>query len=424
MNPPAPSSERIERPVHPVRLAALLALLAMFGPFTIDAFFPAFNAVAAELRASPWAMQQTISIYLLAYAVMSLFHGPMSDAYGRRRVVLWGVLVYTIASVACALVQTIEQLLAMRALQGAATGAGMIVGRAIMRDLYDGAAAQKVMSLVSLFFGVAPAIAPIIGGIVFSLADWRAVFWFLAVYGVLLWWLCVRVLPETHPPSRRTRFRPRPLFEVYRKIATDGRFVLLVLSSGFNFGATFLYISSAPAFIETILGLGTLGYPWFFVPMILGMMSGAALSNRLAGVMLPRRQVMLGFALMGVATIASLVYNLWVERPGVPWVMLPIMLNSVGIAMVFPVLTIKMLDRYPGNRGAAASVQAFLWGVFTSAIAAFLSPALSHSHISLALGASVLVASGFGCWTWYARLTPVPAAERDPHQVVEEPVEP
>jgi DHA1 family bicyclomycin/chloramphenicol resistance-like MFS transporter len=417
LNTLAPSSERN---LHPVRLAALLALLAMFGPFTIDAFFPAFNAVAADLRASPWAMQQTISIYLLAYAVMSLFHGPMSDAYGRRRVVLWGVVVYTLASVACALVQTIEQLLAMRALQGAATGAGMIVGRAIVRDLYDGAAAQKVMSMVSLFFGVAPAIAPIVGGIVFSLADWRAVFWFLALYGALLWWLCLRVLPETHPPVRRTSFRPRPLFEVYRTIGTDLRFVLLVLITGFNFGATFLYISSAPAFIETILGLGTLGYPWFFVPMILGMMSGAALSNRLAGVMLPRRQVTLGFILMGIATVASLAYNLLVERPSVPWVVLPIMLNAVGIALIFPVLTIKMLDRYPANRGAAASVQAFLWGMFTSAIAAFLSPALSHGHAPLALGAAGLVLGGFGCWWWYTRLSPPSGAELDPHRVVEE----
>jgi DHA1 family bicyclomycin/chloramphenicol resistance-like MFS transporter len=408
--------------VHPVRLAALLALLAMFGPFTIDAFFPAFHAVARELQASPWAMQQTISIYLISYAVMSLFHGPLSDAYGRRRVILWGVLLFTIASVACALVQTIEQLLAARAVQGIATGAGLIVGRAIVRDLYDGPQAQKVMSMITLFFGVAPAIAPVVGGIVFGLADWRAVFWFLALYGVALWWLCLRALPETHPHARRVRFAPRPLFEVYRTIGLDGRFVLLVLATGFNFGATFLYISSAPAFIERILGLGTLGYPWFFVPMIAGMMGGAALSSRLAGSMLPRRQATLGYLIMGTATAASLAYNFAVAQPTVPWAVLPMMLNSCGIALVFPVLSIKMLDRYPHNRGSASSMQAFLWGVCTSAIAAFLSPALAHGHRPLALGAAAMVLAGIASWVWYATITPLDSGEGDAHRVVEAPL--
>jgi DHA1 family bicyclomycin/chloramphenicol resistance-like MFS transporter len=414
LNTPASWSDR---PVHPVRLAALLALLSMFGPFTIDAFFPAYNAVAAELRASPWAMQQTISIYLLAYAVMSLFHGPLSDAFGRRRVILGGVVLYLLASIACAMVQTIEQLLAMRALQGFATGAGMIVGRAIVRDLYDGPQAQKVMSLITLFFGIAPAVAPVVGGVVYALADWRAVFWFLALYGAGLWWLCLRVLPETHPPERRTQFRPRPLFEVYRMIALDGRFVLLVLATGFNFGATFLYISAAPAFIETILGLGTWGYPWFFVPMIVGMMGGAALSSRLAGVMLPRRQVMLGYGLMALGCAFGLVYNFAVDLPTVPWAVLPPMVNAMGISLVFPVLSVKMLDRYPGNRGSASSMQAFLWGVCTSLIAALLAPALAHGHRPLAVGACALIAVGFGCWAWYARITPVPAGERDAHRV-------
>jgi DHA1 family bicyclomycin/chloramphenicol resistance-like MFS transporter len=420
LNPLAPWSDR---PVHAVRLAALLALLAMFGPFTIDAFFPAFNAVAAELRATPWLMQQTISIYLLSYALMSLFHGPLSDAYGRRRVVLWGVVLYTAASVGCALVTTIEQLLFFRALQGVATGAGLIVGRAIVRDLYDGPQAQRVMSLITLFFGVAPAIAPVIGAVVYKLANWEAVFWFLALYGAGLWWLCLRSLPETHPLERRTRFAPRPLFDVYRVIALDGRFVLLVLATGFNFGVSFLYIASAPAFIESILGMDALGYPWFFVPMIAGMMGGAALSNRLAGSMLPRRQVALGYLIMAIATAWSLAYNLWVARPTVPWAVLPVFMNAIAISMIFPVLSIKMLDRYPRHRGSASSMQAFIWGLCTSAIAAVLSPALSHGHRSLAAGAAVLGCFGWLCWRWYAALTPPADAERDPHRVVEEPVE-
>lgn len=398
-----------DRPVHRVRLAALLALLAMFGPFAIDAFFPAFHAVAAELGASEWAMQQTISVYLIAYAVMSLFHGPLSDAMGRRKVVLAGVVLYTIASAWCATAGSIGELLAARALQGVSTGAGLIVGRAIVRDLYHGPEAQKVMALITLFFGVAPAIAPVLGGLVYQAFDWRAVFWFLAAYGVALLALCWRSLPETHPPAARMPLALAPLARVYRTQARDLRFVLLAVATGFNFGASFLYISSAPAFIERILGLGTMGYPWFFVPMIAGMMTGATLSNRLAGRLSPRRTVQVGYAIMAVAGAWNLGYNALAATPTVPWAVLPMGLNAVGIALVFPTLSLKMLDRYPHNRGAASSMQAFLWGLATGSIAGVLSPLLASSAWRLALGAATFSALGWACWRCYAAITPVPA---------------
>src|SRR5688572_29527636 len=171
----------------------------MFGPFAIDAFFPAFHAVGRALGASDFEMQQTISVYLVAYAAMSLFHGPLSDTYGRRVVILGGVAGFTLASVGCALAQGIGELLVWRALQGVSIGAGLIVGRALTRDLYDGAQALKVQSLITLFFSIAPVLAPIVGGFVFDFAGWRAVFWFLALYGAALLLLCLRALPETHP---------------------------------------------------------------------------------------------------------------------------------------------------------------------------------------------------------------------------------
>jgi len=395
----------------PVRLAALLALLSMFGPFTIDAFFPAFHAVQEALGATPWQMQQTISVYLWSYALMSLFHGPLSDAYGRRRVILWGVALFTLASIGCVFSQTIGQLLFWRAMQGVCTGAGLIVGRAIIRDLYDGPEAQRVMSLITLFFGIAPVIAPIVGAGVYALWGWHAVFAFLAVFGALLWLLCLRAMPETHPPEARTRFRPAPLFRVYRAIGTDGRYLLLALATGFNFGAFFLYISSAPAFVERLMGLGPMGYPWFFGPCIAGMMSGAALSNRLAGRVAPRTTVRVGYTIMAIAMAWNLAYNLLDPTPEAPWAVLPVALNSLGVSLMFPALTLKMLDRYPGTRGAASSVQAFVWGMMTGAIAGVLSAELSGSGLHLSLGAAALVVCGYACWRRYAAITP---AEVDP----------
>ena len=392
-----------------MRIAALLAMLAMFGPFAIDAFFPAFNAVAVALDASEFEMQQTISIYLVAYAVMSLLHGPLSDAHGRRIVILGGIVGFSLASVGCALASTIEWLLAFRGAQGFFIGSGLIVGRALTRDLYDGAQALKVQSLITVFFSVAPVVAPIVGGFVYTLAGWRAVFGFLALYGAVLLLVCLRLLPETHPPERRTRFEPRPLFAIYRVIAGDLRYLLLAASTGFNFGAFFLYIASAPAFVERILGLGTFDYAWFFGPCILGMMIGATLANRLAGRATARGTVRLGYAIMAAAMSANLAYWTFVETPAVPWAVLAIAANSIGISLIFPTLSLKMLDRYPGHRGSASSVQAFIWGLMTGAIAAFLSPALSDTGIDLALGAAALAACGYACWRAYAWMTPVGA---------------
>src|SRR5690606_24330343 len=182
-------------------LAALLAALAMFGPFSIDTMFPAFPAMAGALGVSDVAVQQTLSVYLIAYAAVALFHGPLSDAYGRRRLILAGTAVFTLASVGCALAPDLNWLLLFRAVQGISAGVGIIVGRAIIRDLYDGPDAQRLMSTVTMIFGIAPAIAPIIGGWVFEWAGWQAVFWFLCVFGVLLWLACLLWLRETHPAA-------------------------------------------------------------------------------------------------------------------------------------------------------------------------------------------------------------------------------
>ena len=142
----------------PLGLAAVLALLSMVSPFSIDTFFPSFRAMQAEFRLSDLSIQQTLTAYMLPYAVMSLVHGPLSDAFGRRVIVLWGLSLYALASLACAFAPSFYALLAFRALQGMTAGTGLTVGRAIIRDLYDGPEAQRLMSAVTMIFSVAPAI--------------------------------------------------------------------------------------------------------------------------------------------------------------------------------------------------------------------------------------------------------------------------
>ena len=164
MNPDAHTLWRAPR----WALAVLLACLGMLGPFSIDTYLPAFTGIATAIGATPVEMQQTLSAYLFGFAFMNLFHGALSDSFGRRPVVLWGLAVFTIASLGCALSQTIGQLVVFRALQGLSTGAGIVVSRAVIRDMFPPADAQRVMSQVTIYFGVAPAVAPMIGGFLLS----------------------------------------------------------------------------------------------------------------------------------------------------------------------------------------------------------------------------------------------------------------
>jgi DHA1 family bicyclomycin/chloramphenicol resistance-like MFS transporter len=404
VNAPTPTSG--SHLSHPVALAALLAGLAMFGPFTIDAFFPAFHAIAEELQASPLQMQQTISLYLLGYALMALLHGPLSDAYGRRRIILHGVIAFTLASIGCALARNIETLLLFRFLQGCSTGAGMIVGRALVRDLYQGAEAQRVMAMISMFFGIAPAIAPVIGALIFTVSNWHAVFLFLVGYGLVLWLLCLRLLPETHPSSARSVFRPLPLMRTYVGIVRDWRFLLLVVAASGNFGSQFLYISSAPNYVERFLGLGSFGYAWFFLPMIGGMTLGSYASSRLAARISPEVCTQRGYVVMAVAMALNLIYNLIDRSPSVPWAVIPNFVYAFGVALAFPPTNLLMLDRHPQHRGAASSVQAFVSGLIMAFISGIAAGFVLRSALHLAIGALMLFLVGWLAWWLYLRHTP------------------
>lgn len=392
------------RPTVPrARLALLLGGLAMFGPFAIDTMFPAFPVIEGEFAVSAVAMQQTISVYLIAYALMSVFHGPMSDAAGRKPVILWGVAVFALASVGCALAVDLPQLLMFRALQGVSAGAGLIVGRAIIRDCLDGDDAQRLMSHITMIFGLAPAIAPVVGGWILGWSDWRTIFWFLTAFSILLLALTAVWLPETHPPQARIALKLRTLYHGNRAILSNRQFLLLASAGSFNFGALFLYIASAPAFVLDMLKLNAQQFGWFFIPMISGMMFGAFLSGRLAGRLSGAQSAGLGFALCALAMGWNLAYCALVDTPSAPWAVLPMALNAVGIALVFPILTLAILDMYPRQRGAASSMQAFVGLSFNAVLAGAVSPWASQSAMRLALVAAGFCIMAGTLWRLYRR---------------------
>ncbi len=400
----APQSTKPTR----TRLAFILGGLAMIGPFSIDTMFPAFPQIGGQFGADKVAMQQTISVYLLAYALMSLVHGPLSDAIGRRRVILGGLAVFALSSVGCALATSLPMLLVFRAVQGMSAGVGLIVGRAVIRDVFQGDYAQKLMSQVSMIFGIAPALAPILGGWILGWQRWPAIFWFLVLFGALLWLATWIGLPETHPAEARFRPSPKQLLRNHAYIFLNRRFQRFAAAGGFNFAALFLYISSAPAFVLDHLKLEQDQFGWFFVPTIAGMVFGAFLSGRAAGRINGTRLAGMGFAICGVAAVLNIGYNLLVAQPSMPWAVVPMALNSLGIALVFPILTLAILDMYPRQRGAASSLQAFTSLILQSTVAGVFSPLLSHHTMWLALGSASLTLIGFLFWWWEVAMTRLP----------------
>lgn len=387
-------------PVAPtiVRLTLLLGALAMFGAFSIDTVFPAFPAMAADLGVGKLAMQQVVSVYLAASAGMSLLHGPLSDTFGRRPVLLVGVAVFALASIGCALAPSFGWLLTFRALQGLSAGVGLIVGRAVVRDVLDGKAAQRLMSHVSMLFGLAPALAPLVGGWIVGIADWRAIFWFLTAFAVVIWLAVALALPETHPGSERVRFDPAGLWRVNREMLGNPAFLRLALMASCNFAALFLYIASAPAFVFDLMGLNERQFGWLFIPTITGMMLGAFASGRLAGRIDGRRQIRLGFAICAVAAIFNLGYNALVEVPRVPWSVLPLMAKAFGVALVFPIATLMVLDMYPRRRGAASSLKAFIGLTLNALVAGLLAAWASRHPGLLAATSALLMALAWRLW--------------------------
>jgi DHA1 family bicyclomycin/chloramphenicol resistance-like MFS transporter len=385
-------------------LAILIAALAMLGPFSIDAYLPAFHAIGSEFGVPQIAVQQTLSVYLFAYAFMMLWHGALADALGRKPVVLASLAIYALATLGCAIAGNIETLWLFRALQGLCAGAGIVVGRAIIRDRFHGAEAQRLMSQITLVFGVAPAIAPVLGGVLLNVFGWRAVFWLLlALVIALLTWASKR-LPETLPVTARQSLLPRHLWGNYVNVLRRPEFLLLAAIPALNFAAFFLYIASAPSFLMDLLGVSSYGFAWLFIPMITGVMIGALISGRTAGMMTSRRTIGLGYVLMfiGVATdvgVAALV------PPGVPWHVLPIMIYAMGSSVTMPSATLLLLDLFPTMRGLASSLQGFLQFVLAAVNAGTIAPMLAGSLLSLALGMGGFTVLSLLLWITYLRHT-------------------
>ncbi|HEY0340639.1 MAG TPA: multidrug effflux MFS transporter [Steroidobacteraceae bacterium] len=380
---------------HRGGLALLLAALSMAGPFSIDTFFPSFHAIAERFSVNAWAVQQTLTAYMLPLAFMSLVQGPLSDAIGRRRVILVGLAVYTVASIGCTFAPTFATLLLFRAFQGASVGVGVIVGRAVIRDLYDGPQAQKLLSLVTMIFGFAPAVAPVIGGWIHVTFGWRGVFGFMACFGASLLVASYWKMPETHPPERRPRLHVPELTRTALRIAGHGEFLLLALAMGANFATMMCYIGAAPSVVLDLWHLGETQFANLFLPVISGFVMGAWLSGRMAGRVPSMRQSQWGFACQLTGATLTVALNALVKGPPLLLQQLLITLIAVGVQLVSPTLSLRMLDLFPQARGSAASVQSCVSIVISAIVFGALAPLASGSLLTLSETSLCAALDGF-----------------------------
>ena len=378
-------------------LTVVLACLGMAGALAIDTYLPSMPAIGREFGVGPVAVQQTLSVFLFTFAFMMLFYGTLSDSFGRRRVILVALVLYTIGSIGAVFAPTFGWLLACRALQGLSAGAGSVVGQAVVQDRFKGAEAQKMMSNMMMVFGLAPAIAPIVGGWLHVHFGWRSTFLFLAGFGLLLIAMTLRLLPESLPVEKRQAFHPGTIARNYLKVLRHPQFLLLALSVGLAFGGLSLYIGSAANFVMVILGLPETAFAWMFIPLIGGMVLGSGWGGKRAAAMAPGRMKWIGFATMLVAAVLNIGYNA-VFPAAVPWAVLPLAIYTFGLAVAMPAIQMNALGLFPENRGLASSMLGFIQMMSFALVSGLVAPLLFDSAFKLACGVGVGLAASFAAW--------------------------
>lgn len=370
---------------HSVLLVYVLAALAALAPFAIDTYLPAFHVMAESLQADPLSIQQSLTFYLLPYAVMTLCHGAVSDAVGRITTIKWGLAIFVLASIGCAFAPNVQTLWLFRALQGMSGGAGNTVARAMVRDLFDGPQAQRVMATVQMLFGIAPAIAPILGGVLLGI-HWQAIFLFLALYAGVTLWAAVRYLPETVPAEKRVRFSVQNIAHTYGNMLGNRQFLIVTACVGLNFSAFFIYVLASPVFLIEHLHLTSQQFGYLFIPTVVGMMTGSWLARHTAGKFSALSTISCAFGWMVFVAITNVAIQAMYSGEPVWWMaILPIALFNIGMATVMPILSIAALDFYPKSRGTAASAQAFMQMLCSTLSSAIVVPFVWHSTLSMSV---------------------------------------
>jgi DHA1 family bicyclomycin/chloramphenicol resistance-like MFS transporter len=381
--PEALSPSSIWQRARPV---VILGALSTFGPLSIDMYLPALPQLARDFGASASGIQLTLSACLIGLALGQVVAGPISDTYGRRRPLLIGVGAYAAASLLCALAPSLLLLTILRCVQGLAGAAGIVIARAIVRDLHSGAAAARFFSLLMIVSGLAPIFAPVIGGQVLQFTSWRGVFLILFVIGVLLLVLAALGLRESLPnESRQTGGLPATL-ATFRRLLADSAFVGYAVAGGFAFAAMFAYISGSSFVLQEIYGVSPQGYSSIFGMNAFGLMAAGQINGQLVGRVAPQR-LLLGGLTATACGGAALLAVVAVGSSGLGGVTAALFVVVASLGFVMPNATTLALSGHPRTAGSASA----LLGVMQYAVGAAAAPLVGLGDRS-ALQMAVVIA--------------------------------
>lgn len=356
------------------RFVLLLGALVAFGPLSIDLYLPALPAIAAGLAASAEAVQLSITVFLGGFSLGMLFYGPISDRYGRRTVMLTGIALFVLASLACMLATAVEFLIAARFLQALGGGAASVLARAVVRDVYTPTEAIRKLSLMAMVTAIAPLVAPLMGGGLLGYFGWRGTFAAILLWGIVSLIVVWRQLPETLPAERRGSTSLGRAFAVYGSLLVDPVAMGLVLAGGMSFAAMFAYITASPFYFIALKGFSPAAYGMLFAANAVGIFAANYLNSRFV-----RRAGPAAMAGIGSASGFTGALLLWAATGGadvLPAVVVGLFIVASMTGLLGANCVGLLMARYPQNAGAAAA----LFGAGQFGFGMLASAAVSYYH--------------------------------------------
>jgi DHA1 family bicyclomycin/chloramphenicol resistance-like MFS transporter len=366
----------------------VLGSVSAIGPAAMDAYLPGLPELARDFGVSPSAAQVTVTTYLLGLALGQLLSGPLSDVHGRRRPLVAGMAVFTVTTLACSVAPSLFVLAGMRLVQGTAAAVGVAVGRAIVRDLYAGAAGARYLSRLMMVIGLAPILAPIVGGQLLRFTSWRGVFVALAVLGLALTAIGARLLPETLPRERRRAAGLGITLRTFAQLLADRRFVGFVLIVGLGGGAMIGYVAGSSFVLQDVYGASPQLYGVLFGLNAVFLVAGAQVNAHLLATRSPRSLLRVGLVMLVVAGVA-LVVIVSLPKAGLATVMAPLMLQMASWSFVQANALALALTDHPAVAGTAAA----LLGVSQYAFGAFTAPLVGLGGSGTALPMALVIAA-------------------------------